>query len=173
MVSLLDLPVEILTEIAAYLSQPCTRRFQPWPTVAGPRNNLDELFKLCRTCSVLRAIAQSIIFRDVHIHYRNTDTSGTFQSLAHTLIRRPPLAREARNIVLDRWPLCNSGFTVVDDELVGKVDAEDVWRVALPKLALLMLAVLSSVTGLHLRGSHFNRIKSHLTLGTYCVVGLP
>ncbi|KAF2825074.1 hypothetical protein CC86DRAFT_418818 [Ophiobolus disseminans] len=167
MTSILELPTELLTAIAENVQQQCGLRFEPWPTVAGPRNSVKALLDLCLTCSVLRNIAQSVVFRTLHIHYRNTNPGSTYRSLAQTLARYPSLAKEGRSIVMDRHASRETEwFTDEDGDCVGRVDDESVWKVEGPKLALPMLTLLSNVTTLHLRGCTFLPAEDASHLGT-------
>jgi len=155
MVSLLELPVEVIAEIASHLRPPDKGPFfRPWPNAVGLRNVPIDLRHLCCTCSLLRDVVQPMLFRSIQICYRNTGADSTFANLARTLSRRPALAAKVRNIVFSSWP---SGQNDADEE--------GVWRARLPKIALPMLAELSNVTTLHFLGSRFIPAQSPSHLG--------
>ncbi|CAO2658371.1 Nn.00g060940.m01.CDS01 [Neocucurbitaria sp. VM-36] len=155
MVLLLDLPTEIIADIAGYL-QPRSKRplYRPWANVVDPRDVPVNLMRLCLTCSLLRDIVQPMIFRTILIHYRNTGADSTFADLARTFSRRPLLAEEVRSVLFVSEPS-------------GQYDAEEeeTWAVGLSRIALPMLALLFNVTSLHFQCNRFIPVQSPLHLG--------
>ena len=84
MPQLLDLPVEILNEIA--LSS--VNDYYKW----------SFLLHLCMTCQKLRGIVQPILFRSLEIRETHKESKFTTQFLAITraIIHRPDLAQSVR-----------------------------------------------------------------------------
>ena len=115
MVAILDLPGEILHDIACHLCPHChPRHGQHHEFVARnwvEASNLSGLDALSRTCTKLRAFAQPVLYHCPIPLYK----SSNFVPLVRTLLQCPRLAHAVKEMHIGSWESLNT--VLPDDDL--------------------------------------------------------
>lgn len=110
---LLDLPVEVLQDICRTMCPHCVRNTRRHCQPNAENHDFCKMLsRFSRTCSVMRDIAQPVMF-----HYPVPSIRG-FMSLVRTLCRRPDLARRVR--IFD----AGGGWSFLKDWELPKDDVE-------------------------------------------------
>jgi hypothetical protein len=138
MACLLDLPNELLTDIAEQLQghQP----YQLWPNARRAAATSNTLRALTLTCSRLRYVAQSILLRTICIY----DHGDEFATASGTLFRLG-VQREIINVSLKE-------VEAPQNAALGETEQD---TRGYPEFPPAMMDMLSHVTNLHLRGTTF------------------